>query len=314
MRPSRLAFSLPLEPSRLLRARHRIRDYLYEHVARLEAVDDIVLAIEEAMTNAVRHSGATEDLDVAVWFDEADLVALVRDCGHAFDIEAFDRSAVPDLDKPGGRGLFLISRLMDHMELRRDGGLELRVVKRDVLDEARSSAERMRGMTPGAQAHRDLRQRKMLDELPELYAALDWEFRYLYVNQLFCRITGKTENELVGRTLWELFPEVLGTDVEGWLLNAMNLGQPQSYEFFFPPLDSWFEQRLYPTAFGISQFSVAINERKRRELEREELVVALQRANEATAGRERRVTQLKNEVDQLLGLAGLPPRYSPASD
>jgi PAS domain S-box-containing protein len=62
---------------------------------------------------------------------------------------------------------------------------------------------------------------------------------------------------------------------------AMNLGQPASYEFFFPPLDTWFEQRLYPTPFGLSQFSVPIDERKRREQEREGLLDALHRSEQA---------------------------------
>ena len=206
----RLVFSLPLDPARLLRARHRIRDYLTEHVADAAAVDDVVLAIEEAMTNAVRHSGAAEDLDVTVSFHGDELVATVRDYGRGFDVDGFDMAALPDVEQPGGRGLYLISRLMDELHLHRDHGLELRAVKRTSLREDAHSAGRLEDMTPGALAHRDLSQRKMLDELPELYAALDWEFRYLYVNRMFCQVTGCESQEVLGRTLWEVFPEVRG--------------------------------------------------------------------------------------------------------
>jgi GAF domain-containing protein/anti-sigma regulatory factor (Ser/Thr protein kinase) len=277
-------FSLPLDPARLLRARQRIRDYLNENVADAAAVDDVVLAIEEAMTNAVRHSEAVEDLDVTVSFHGDELVATVRDHGCGFDVEGFDAAALPDVDQPGGRGLFLISRLMDELHLHRDHGLVLRAVKRTRLREETHSAGPIKDMTPGALAHRDLSQRKMLDELPELCAALDWEFRYLYVNRMFCEVTGRESHELLGRTLWEVFPEVIDTEVEGWLQEAMRLGLPRAYEFFFPPLATWFEQRLYPTAYGISQFSVPINERKRRELEREDLQTAL-----GTAWRQRQL-------------------------
>ena len=120
----RLTFSLPLDPARLLRARHRIRDYLYEFGAEPSDVDLVVLAIEEAMTNAVRHSGSTEELVVSVCFEGADLVAEVRDRGNGFDVSCFDPCAVPDIFATGGRGLFLIARCMDGLELRSNGGLD----------------------------------------------------------------------------------------------------------------------------------------------------------------------------------------------
>jgi PAS domain S-box-containing protein len=60
----------------------------------------------------------------------------------------------------------------------------------------------------------------------------------------------------------------------------MNLGVASRYEFYFPPLESWFEQRLYPTSFGISQFSVEINERKSKEQERDRLLDELRESRE----------------------------------
>ena len=44
--PPRLHFSVAPEPSRLLRARERIRDYLMLHCTDETTVDDVVLAIE----------------------------------------------------------------------------------------------------------------------------------------------------------------------------------------------------------------------------------------------------------------------------
>jgi len=55
----------------------------------------------------------------------------------------------------------------------------------------------------------------------------------------------------------------------------MELGIAKRYEFYFPTLDGWFEQRVYPTPSGISQFTVDITERKRKERERDELFEAL---------------------------------------
>jgi PAS domain S-box-containing protein len=277
----RLRFSLPLDAARLFRARQRIRDYLYQAGVADDVADTIILALEEAMTNAVRHSGSARDLEVRLRFDGADLIADVRDHGKGFPVQQFDPKRLPDVDANGGRGLYLMAQLMDTLELRGDGGLEVRAVKRDVLGgQDGPSASPLARRAPGAQIHRDVRQQTMLDELPEAYAALDWEFRYVYVNERACRMAHKRRDDLIGMRLWDVFPEIIGTDVEERLRGAMELGAPSSCEVFFPALDGWFEQRLYPTASGVSQFTAEITERKRRELERGELYEALREREE----------------------------------
>ena len=274
--PPRLHFRVPPEPSHLLRARERIRDYMTPHCTEKTVVSDVVLAVEEAATNAIRHSGSSDDIEILLGFEGHDLTATVKDKGRGFAVDTFDPDRLPDPLLDHGRGLFLISRLCDEMELCCDGGLEVRLLKRNVAP-ASGATDQSEALAPGVPGigHDDARQRVFLEEIDELFAALDWEFRYIYVNARFCQITGLQADELLGKTLWELFPEILGTDVEERLLEAMNLGVPSRYEFYFPPLESWFEQRLYPTAYGINEFSVEITERKLKEQERDQYLTAL---------------------------------------
>jgi anti-sigma regulatory factor (Ser/Thr protein kinase) len=128
----RLRFLIAPEAALLLRARDRVRDYLLQHGAERPLIDDVVLCVEEACTNAIRHSQAADDIEISLEFADGDLVALVRDNGRGFDVDAFDPEALPDLSSDRGRGLYLISHLSDEMELRRDGGLEVRMVKKAV--------------------------------------------------------------------------------------------------------------------------------------------------------------------------------------
>ena len=132
---SRLHFRLPLDPARLLRARQRIRDYLHEHGVAGDVIDAVVLSVEEAMTNAVRHSGAVADLEVHMGFEGGDLHATVEDKGAGFDVARFDRTRLPDPLAPGGRGLYLIAQLSDDMRLRRDGGVEVSMLWRGATSE-----------------------------------------------------------------------------------------------------------------------------------------------------------------------------------
>ena len=69
-----LSFRLAPEPSHLLRARERIRDYLRAQCDDPGLTDQVVLCIEEACTNAIRHSGSREDMLVSLRFEDGDLV------------------------------------------------------------------------------------------------------------------------------------------------------------------------------------------------------------------------------------------------
>jgi len=130
--PPALGFEVALEPSRLGNARERLRDYLHRHCADEGLVANVVLCLEEACTNVIRHSGAREAMQVALRFDHDALVCTVRDHGHGFDIESFDPRTVPDPLANDGRGLFIIAHIMDELSLRLDGGLEVEMVKRAV--------------------------------------------------------------------------------------------------------------------------------------------------------------------------------------
>ncbi len=120
------------EPSHLTDARERLRDFLHRHCPDARLVAEVVLCLEEACTNVIRHSGDRRAMQVALRFDDDALVCRVRDRGRGFDTASFDPAAVPDPLSSRGRGLFIISRIMDELRLRSDGGLEVEMVKRAV--------------------------------------------------------------------------------------------------------------------------------------------------------------------------------------
>ena len=290
----RLAFRLPLDPARLLRARERVRDYLHEHHADPQAIEDLVLALEEAMANVVRHSEAERDLEVTLAFHGYDLVMEVRDYGKGFDVDSFRPDVVPELLRSGGRGLFLISKLTDDLQLRRDGGLTVRAVKRDVLSQPGSSREHvpLEAAVPGSRAYQDERQRALLDEIDEGFVAFDWEFRFVYVNPAFCRLFGESEELYLGKTLWELFPYAADHPAARAYREAMELGNAAVLEYESPGAGGWIETRTYPNSSGISVYVRGIAERKRKERERDEFLEAL----EASETRHRELVQSANSA------------------
>ncbi len=267
--PPRLHFRVPPEPSHLLRARERLRDYLRQYCASPEVIDDLVLCVEEACTNAIRHSGAGDDIEIALAFEAERLVAQVRDRGRGFDTASFDPARHPDPSADHGRGLFIIAALMDSLELRLDGGLEVRMARaaparcepqplETGLGEPRSTA------TIG---QREARTRAMLEEIDEAFIALDWEYRYVYANRRACRLLGKSRQELLGQTPFALFEALRDSKLERGFRAAMELGTPTVMEWHSPLIGVWIETRIYPTPAGVVSYFRDISERKQIELE-----------------------------------------------
>ncbi len=98
---------------------------------------EIRLALSEALANAVLHgckSDPEKRVEVSVQCDPGrGMLIVVRDPG-----EGFDPSRVPSpvegqqIFRSGGRGIYLINRLMDEVHYQR-GGTEIRMRKHDAV-------------------------------------------------------------------------------------------------------------------------------------------------------------------------------------
>jgi anti-sigma regulatory factor (Ser/Thr protein kinase) len=127
----RLVISLPPNLSALPTARHEVEAFLDARVPERD-LRDIVLCLQEAMKNAVRFSRSPRDLDIDVCMFDHTVSLVVRDHGLGFDAAAPRPADVaqPDAYSTSGRGLFLIGRLMDEVELVSGRGVEVRMLKR----------------------------------------------------------------------------------------------------------------------------------------------------------------------------------------
>ena len=87
------------------------------------AAEEIVLAVDESLTNVIRHcyAGRTDEpLELDLWLEEAPATTLavrIRDFGPRIDPKLLRPPAAKDLETPGGLGLSLIHRVMDSVAL-----------------------------------------------------------------------------------------------------------------------------------------------------------------------------------------------------
>ena len=210
-----------------------------------------------------------DEIEIALQFSDGRVAAQVKDRGHGFDIASFDPHLPADPRSERGRGLVIMAALMDSLELRLDGGLEVRM--------ARSAAARFEPQPletglgephdTSPLDHRDTRTRAMLEEIDEAFVALDWEYRFVHANEAALRMAFKPLEELSGATLWKVFPTMTESPLAEALRAAMELGRPSVIEYQTHLSGTWLEARIYPTSVGVSAYYREINERKRIEQE-----------------------------------------------
>lgn len=121
----RMVIPLPAASSVELRA--SLRALLRSQSARQRDIEDVVLAAQEAFNNAVVVSPGAVDVS-AVCLDRR-VIVEVRDKGPGF-VPQQPQTAIPELLAVGGRGLFLMHRLMDDVVIESDsGGTTVRLTK-----------------------------------------------------------------------------------------------------------------------------------------------------------------------------------------
>ncbi|MFC4553111.1 MULTISPECIES: PAS domain S-box protein [Halorussus] len=109
-----------------------------------------------------------------------------------------------------------------------------------------------------------------LGRVTDAVFAVDPDWRFTYVNERAEQFLERAESDLLGTSVWKAFPEAVDSTFEREYRAAMETQEPTGFEEYFPPLDTWFEVRAYPSETGLSVYFRDVNERKRRERELEQ--------------------------------------------
>jgi anti-sigma regulatory factor (Ser/Thr protein kinase) len=116
-----LCVRLPLRRSSANRLRAALSGHLVANGVPRKAAREVLLAADEAFNNAFMHSGDVGETELRAEVGHSQVVIEIRDRGCGFDPRRFDAGAIPDPLVSHGRGLFLIHRLMDEVEVRSSG-------------------------------------------------------------------------------------------------------------------------------------------------------------------------------------------------
>ena len=80
----------------------------------------VYLSLAEATVNAIRHGNKNypnKQVTVQIEKSEQKIVLIIKDMGEGFDYNNIQDPTIPsNLEKPHGRGIFIISNLSDEIE------------------------------------------------------------------------------------------------------------------------------------------------------------------------------------------------------
>ena len=135
-------------------------------------------------------------------------------------------------------------------------------VTRDITE--RKEAEERERLLLREQAARE-RATDILESISDAFYAVDKEWRFTYVNGKAEELWGRSREELLGKNVWEEFPEAVDAEPYRQIKRAMEEGVTTEFETMLSRRGAWVAGRAYPSREGLSVYFRDITERKRAE-------------------------------------------------
>lgn len=106
----------------------------------------------------------------------------------------------------------------------------------------------------------------VLENTSDGFVSFDRDWQYLYVNPNATILLGKSEAELIGNRIWDIFPSMAGSEFESRLRDAMENRKSVSFDGTRPVnTNVWVHVRAYPIEQGLAVFFTDITEKKKAE-------------------------------------------------
>ncbi|MBD2517322.1 response regulator [Nostoc sp. FACHB-973] len=138
----------------------------------------------------------------------------------------------------------------------------------------------------------------VLAGIQDQFFVLDCQWRYSFVNEQVAEVVGFSQEELLGRSIWEVFPDLVESEFYAQVHRAIAEQTVVRFEYFYPRWNRWFENRIYPFAEGVSIFVTDISDVY------EELRLRKQ-AEEALRESEQRFRLMADSAPTLIWMSGI---------
>ncbi|HYU77091.1 MAG TPA: PAS domain-containing protein, partial [Ktedonobacteraceae bacterium] len=101
-----------------------------------------------------------------------------------------------------------------------------------------------------------------LESINDGFIVLDTCWCYTYLNRAAETMLQKKREDLLGKNIWEINPEAVGTTFWEKYHEAADAQTIVELEDFYPPFGKWFHVRVYPSEAGLAVYFQIITEHK----------------------------------------------------
>jgi len=105
----------------------------------------------------------------------------------------------------------------------------------------------------------------VLESIADGCFSLDRDWRFTYINARGAAWLERRAHDLIGKRIWDEFPEAVGSDFHLAYRRAVASREFTAVESYYAPLGIWLEARAYPTREGLSVFFADVTMRKEAE-------------------------------------------------
>ncbi|AFZ74365.1 PAS domain-containing protein [Natronobacterium gregoryi] len=141
------------------------------------------------------------------------------------------------------------------------------------------------------------------DRVTDAFFALDTDFRFTYLNERAETLLKRSRSDLIGRVMWDEFPQTVETQFPDGFHRAMDEQVPVSFEVYHTHLETWFEARAYPSETGLSVYMRDVTERKEQETTIAQHAAVIEAIDDGvvTLDPTREIVSVNDAMERLLG-------------
>jgi len=111
----------------------------------------------------------------------------------------------------------------------------------------------------------------ILDSITDAFFTLNRNWEFAYVNRRTEQVLGHAASDLIGRSIWEVFPGTVGSEFERVYRATASTRTAASFHAYYPDHDRWYDVNVYPAEGGLSIYFRDITERMKEETLRQAL-------------------------------------------
>ena len=106
----------------------------------------------------------------------------------------------------------------------------------------------------------------VFERIADAFVAFDNDGNYTYLNKAALLHHGAAEEDIIGKNLWEQYPDLVKQPFYDAVQLAKKTQQPQRCELYYQEIDSWFSDLIYPSPNGVSIYYHDITDKKKAEI------------------------------------------------